>query len=182
MTREKKHEETIIDDRTFTEMYLIYFPILSRFAQKILASEDEVENIVQDVFYKVWLLRRDITMRPGFRGYLYKSTQSRCVDHLRGKENSEKAKKIVREDFRAELDTKYESMERFAWEYDFEDDRLRNINFCMEALPAKCRQIFILRIIDEKSCKEIASELNISVKTVENQMNIARKKLRKQLS
>ena len=76
---------------------------------------------------------------------------------------------------------KLASLELFDQSILLEQDIERIITKAIDSLPEKCREIFIKSKIEGKKQKEIAAELNVSLKTVENQMNIAYKKIRAEL-
>lgn len=181
MSTENKHNEMVIDHHAFQEIYGRYYPILLDFAQKQNVSKEDAENITQDVFLTVWELRRDTKIQTSLSGYLYTLTKYHCIDLRRRKYQSEKGNAIIQKKFEAEMKMMNETLEIFTAEFVFEDDRIRSIMCCINSLPEKCRQIFILHNIEGKSYKEIALELHISVKTVENQITIALRKLREKL-
>ena len=79
------------------------------------------------------------------------------------------------------LRMKYESLEAFDEGFFSDDDIEEIINKAVESLPEKCREIFIKSKIEGKKQKEIAKELNLSINTIETQMEIAYKKLRIEL-
>ena len=89
--------------------------------------------------------------------------------------------KAVQEEYQITLRMKLDSLEIFDQSILSEQDIEQLISEAIDSLPEKCREIFIKSKIEGKKQKEIADELNVSIKTVENQMNIAYKKIKVRL-
>lgn len=135
------------------------------------------EDLVQDVFLRVWQKRTFLFLREGIKTYLFRSVQHACLDYLKHQE--------VKGDYVNVIMTKLK-IEEIYYNDDpqslfSEDDRLINIYKQMEKLPDKCREIFIMSYLDEKKTPEIAALLNISSRTVEAQLYKALKMLRNSL-
>lgn len=135
------------------------------------------EDLVQDVFLKIWQKRTFLFLRDGIKTYLYRSVQHACLDYLKHQE--------VEGDYVNVITTKLK-IEEIYYNDDpqslfSEDDRLLNIYRQMEKLPDKCREIFIMSYLEEKKTHEIATLLNISSRTVEAQLYKALKMLRNSL-
>ena len=177
----KKSDYTYIDERNFEEIYMDYFPRLLRFAREYVGSDEDAENINQDVFMTLWERRNDLKIHISMISYLFLLTKNRCIDHLRRKIHTEKGKKEIQKRYDMEMQMKLYSLEALDQGLIFDTDIERIITNAIDSLPAKCREIFIRNKIDEKKYKEIAEELKISINTVENQMSIALRKLREQL-
>lgn len=162
----------IIDERTFNEAYNDYFEIICRFLNYYTRDYQAIEEVVQDVFVTLWeeYEGKDIQY---IKTFLYNSARNRMLNYLRDEENHtvllEKWARIELEKGRA---------------VDCVDRELfyQLLQAAVEALPEKCREIFILSREEQLSYKEIAEIKNISVKTVENQMGIALKKIREYLT
>lgn len=87
----------------------------------------------------------------------------------------------IQEEYQVTLKVKLASLELFDQSLLSEQDIEKIVSEVINSLPEKCREIFIKSKIEGKKQKDIASEMNISLKTVENQMNIAYKKLKSEL-
>ena len=177
----KRDNYTFIDHRAFEEIYLKYFPRLLRFAREYVLLKEDAENITQDVFLTLWERRDDPAILINLTGYLFTLAKNRCIDHLRRKANAEKGKKIMQNTYEQELQIKLNSLEALDQTFIYDNDLEQIIARAIDALPEKCRKIFIRNKIDGKKYREIAEELKISVNTVENQMSIALRKLREDL-
>ena len=139
---------------SFSELYLIYYPKLVRFAKEFVMSEEDAENITQDVFTDLWEKRESMN-------------HIECLNF----KNCEKQM------------FELQSLDRFDV-YDIsERNQMENlIRDAINSLPKRCRDIFLLSRMEGLKYREISERLGISVNTVECQMGIALKKLRAKLN
>ena len=173
----KKQSENI----DFEKVYVAHFSKMKRFAKEYVLSEDEAENIVQDVFLELWEKRAVLSMPVNLMAFLFTATKNRCIDHLRHRTLVRETANKLLEEQQLILKMKFDSLEAFNQDFLTENDIEDILNKAIDVLPEKCRQIFIKSRIEGKKQKEIAAELDISVNTVETQMGIAYKKLREEL-
>lgn len=164
----------------FEKLYLHYFPKLKRFAKEYVINEGDAENIAQDVFVELWEQRGNMPVYTNLLAYLFTSVKNRCLNFLRHKTVVKETSDILQNEYMFTLQMNLNSLEAFNIEYS-EADIDRRLRSALDALPPKCRKIFLLNKIEGKKQKEIAAELNISIHTVETQMGIAYKKLRVEL-
>ncbi|MFN8254582.1 MAG: RNA polymerase sigma-70 factor [Bacteroidales bacterium] len=154
----------------FDELFRKYYRSLVLFALKITKNVEDAEEVVQDLFVILWEKRHHLEPIVSLKAYLYKSVFNNSV-HLykksikQGKTNLTEAT-VIEENF----DNLLEQTE-------LEERIIQSI----EQLPAECRKIFKMSRFDELKNREIAEQLNISVKTVETQMTRALRYLRKHL-
>ena len=139
------------------------------FAVKILVDEDDAREVVHKVFISLWEKREAIDLSISLKSYLFTSVHNRSLNVIRDRKkfSSEEVPEIAVE---WDVSNQIESME-------LEE----KINEAIKSLPEKCRQIFELSRFDGLKYSEIALQLGISVKTVENQMSKALKILRDKL-
>ncbi|UXX79224.1 RNA polymerase sigma-70 factor [Reichenbachiella carrageenanivorans] len=156
---------------TFEKVFKTYYQQLAAFAYQYVACHDTAEEIVQEVFANVWSKSDQIEIRTAVKSYLYGAVRNACLNHI-------KHKKVVRQH------EVYEGRKPEGYESNFlELDELQGeIDAALDQLPDKCRQIFEMSRFEEKKYKEIAEELGLSIKTVENQMGRALKVMRAALS
>ena len=150
----------------FEVVYKQYFSSLVGFAFQYVESSEIAEDVVQDVFGKVWNQSGELDIRTNIKSYLFGAVRNACLNHLR----HEKVKQVhVDESSGDEMD-----------QIDFlEMDELQElIQHTLDQLPEKRRQVFELSRFEGKKYQEIAEELDISVKTVETQMSRALRALR----
>lgn len=156
---------------TFEKVFKTYYQQLAAFAYQYVECHDTAEEIVQEVFTNVWSKSEQIEIRTAVKSYLYGAVRNACLNHI-------KHKKVVRQH------EAYEGQKSDGYESNFlELDELQlEIDAALDQLPDKCRQIFEMSRFEEKKYKEIAEELGLSIKTVENQMGRALKVMRTALS
>ncbi len=161
------------DYQAYEQLFLISYTPLRNFCKKIVHINEVAEELVSEVFFKIWNNRKAIIITSSPRSYLYASVHNISLDHLR------KEKKYV-------LTTLDKAM---AIPGDFLDpqkgceyDELKaRIEIAVARLPRQCKQIFQLSREQGLRYHEIAEKLQLSVKTIETQMGRALKSLRKSL-
>ncbi|MBU0765025.1 MAG: RNA polymerase sigma-70 factor [Bacteroidetes bacterium] len=161
------------DEQAFDAVFRKYYPLLCLFARKYTTNNDIAEDIVQDVFAMIWERRSLINPEASLSSFLYKTVQNRCIDHLRHRK--------ITEGFAAE---KIRITENFTQESGhIEKAELREkILDAVSQLPPECMRIFKMSRFFDMKYREIAENLGISVKTVENQMGKALRILRERLN
>ena len=162
----------------FEYIYIYYFPKMKRFAREYVLSDEDAENIVQDVFLELWEKKEILSLQLNVIAYLFTAIRNRCINFLRRSMIAKNAENKLQEEYKLTLQMKYYSLEAFNQEIFQEKDVEQILSKAIDTLPEKCREIFILSKIKGKKQKDIATELNISVNTVETQIRIAYKKLR----
>jgi RNA polymerase sigma-70 factor (ECF subfamily) len=165
----------------FESVYCAYFSKMKHFAKVYVLSEEEAENMVQDVFFELWEKREVLSMPVNLIAYLFTSLKNKCLNYLRHQLITRETADHIREEHRLAMQMSFNSLEVF------EQDLLSGQNIetlltrALDSLPERCREIFILSKFEGKKQKEIATMLNISTNTVETQMSIAYRKLRIEL-
>ena len=148
-----------------------YYNHLVGTAINILKDQNKSEDIVQDVFAKIWENNSLIDPGNNIGGYLKRSVINRCLNFIRDN------KRIVT----PELPYDEPSRDHDAVDKLQGQDLSEIIQLALGKLPERCRLIFTLKRFDGMSLNEIAEQLDISPKTVENQMTKALKHLKKAL-
>jgi len=158
-----------MDSSSFEELFRSYFTPLMLFARKILVDEDDAREVVHKVFIALWEKRDKLDLNTSLKSYLFTSVHNRSLNLLRDRKKfSDEELPEVAGNW--DVSTQIEAMEL--------EEKIRET---IQSLPDKCRQIFELNRFEGLKYSEIAQELNISVKTVENQMSKALKILREKL-
>lgn len=165
----------------FENFYITWYSRVKHFARDYVLSEEEAENITQDVFLDFYQKRDSLDFHINIVAYLFTSVKNRCIDYLRRKLLEQEAVSKMQEEFDLSFRMKFDSLEAFNVDGLSEDTVKDIIEKALGALPERCREIFILSKLEGKKQKEIAEELNISIKTIESQMTIAYKKLKDEL-
>lgn len=160
--------------------YTAFDGLFNRYAKSIFAfvfsiSKDRfaAEEVTQTIFVKIWEKRMQIDEHFSFKAFLFRITYNETISYLR----KEKAEKKKIESFTSSKS--YLSSEtEYLVEFRNQESHARDI---IDSLPERRRQIFKLSREQGLTNKEIAAQMQISVKTVENQMNSALKELREKL-
>ena len=161
----------------FKTLYKSYYSKLMRFARYYTLCEEDAENIVQDVFVLLWEKKAATENKVLLASYLFTMVKNRCLDYLKHKSVVEEYKLYIEENHYHEVRFKIGSLQGVDTDV-LDDDALRAlIANAMDTLPPRCREIFIKGKLEGMKYKEIAKDMEISEKTVENQMQIAMKKL-----
>ena len=165
----------------FSEIYTKHYSRLMRFATNFVVYEEDAENIIQDVFVNLWERKDSLSHIENINAYMFKLVKNRCLDHLKHKVSQEKYISNTQTVYKQELDLKLQSLENFDVDIASEEKMEKIIVDSINTLPGKCREIFLLSRYDGLKYKEISEHLDLSVNTVETQMSIALRKLRKKL-
>ena len=165
----------------FEDVYLSYFSKMKYFAKEYVISEEDAENIVQDVFVELWENKEMLNMHMNLIAYLFTIIKNKCLNHLRHKLVVQETANKLQEEYTISLRMNLDSLEVFDNNLFSDHDIEKIISRALDALPEKCRAIFIMSKIEGKKHNEIAQELNISINTVGSQIGIAYKKLRTEL-
>jgi len=150
-----------------------HYQPLCNYAYTFVQDRDEAEEIVQSAFLSVWEKRESLEIRTSLKSYLYTMVRNACLNVI-------KHKKIKQKHVNEELaiaDRSHESVSQRVYSSELE----QRIQVSMEKLPEQCRLVFKLSRFEELKYAEIADQLNISVKTVENQIGKALKIMREEL-
>lgn len=165
----------------FEGFYIKWYSRVKSFAREYVLLEEEAENIVQDVFLEFYQKKDLLDFHVNIVAYLFTSVKNKCIDYLRRKLLEQEAVSKIQDEFNLSFRMKFESLEAFDLD-DFSEDYVKEmIERALAVLLDRCREIFVLSKIEGKKQKEIAEELNVSVKTIESQITIAYKKLREEL-
>ena len=164
-------------EEAFVYVFRMYYSPLLNYAGRILKDVEAANDVVQECFCRLYERRRELRKELQVRPYLYKSVYNACMDAI-------KHQKVESNYINQELLDFYFSkvVETPEAEQALLDDDLKGaIQDAINKLPERCREIFVLSKVDGLSNKQIAEQLNISMKTVEAQMTTAFVRLRKEL-
>lgn len=161
------------DDQEFEKLFKANFNALHAYAFSILKDEDLAEEIVQGMFLKFWERRHHLNIQS-IKAYLYKSVYNDSLNHLKHEKTKHKYHVFTKNSMNSENEDASSRMQLSELQH--------QIGKAMAQLPQQCRTIFQLSRFEELKYREIADQLGISVKTVENQMGKALKILRYQLA
>ncbi len=158
------------DQHAYAQLYLAYMPYLLRFARSIIKNNELAEEVVSDVFIKVWQNRAELGRIDNLKLYLYVSAKNTALNYL----SRHFRKDIISlEEMSLNISMGTYNPEQLL----ITSEAVKKINQEIQKLPPRCRLIFKLVKEDRLRYNEIAKLLNISVKTIDNQMAIALKKI-----
>lgn len=158
----------------YTTLFDRYQPLIFVYACKITRDEEEASDIVQDVFLSLWERRATIEVTESILAYLYQSVKFKFFNLL--------DKKKVRHDYATSM-RQFMNHHAPTTDNDIrEREMLRILEKQIELLPAKLKQIYLMSRKENLDNAEIAQQLNISEKTVNNQLSIAVKILRTKIA
>ena len=130
---------------SFSELYLMYYPKLVRFAKEFVVLEEDAENITQDVFTDLWERRDAIDHIENVNAYLFRLVRNRCLDYLKHKVFEQKYAENVQASFEIELNLKLQSLDRFdVSDISEGNETERLVRDAINSLPKRCRDIFLL--------------------------------------
>jgi RNA polymerase sigma-70 factor, ECF subfamily len=172
---EKQVLETIQsgNESAFEMIFRAYYQPLCRYAYSFLEDKEESEEVVQSAFITIWEKRKSLDIQISLKSYLYRMVRNACLNVI-------KHEKIKQQHVAHELavtEPTYESVSQKVYASELEV----KITEAMKVLPEQCRLVFQLSRFEELKYQEIADQLQISVKTVENHMGKALKIMREQL-
>ncbi len=163
-----------VDNKSFEASFKSHYSELCRFAYKYVSEETGAEELVQEVFINLWQNRDTLQIHSSYEQYLYASVRNRCLNFAKRRAFLRKTHDTIQQNSPVEHDSLTE------WLHYRELDAV--IKQSIAALPDRCRQIFHLSRNEGFTYSEIAKQMKISEKTVENQISIALKKLRENLA
>lgn len=156
--------------RQFQGIFQQHYNALCNYAYTFLKDLSSSEDVVQEIFISIWEKRKDLISSKTIRYYLFTAVRNNCITLS----NQYKKNRVVELDRLDGAAVQTLPGEDDVWETDFKKE-LKN---AMNHLPPKCREVFVLSRLSKQSYKEISETMDISVKTVENQMGKALKILR----
>jgi len=168
------------DESSFKVIFNFYYPRLFHFIHEYIPNDDFAENMVQDTFLILWNKRSDLKENTNITGWLYTVARNNCLKKLRD-DKSRTALSFSGRLTELELEMNMEALSVL----DTSDLTFAEIERIIEStlvgLTPQCRRIFELSRFENKKNKEIAGELDISLKAVEGQMTKALKIFKKAL-
>jgi len=154
-------------------LFKTYYQPLCHYAYSFLQDKEDAEEIVQSTFLLVWEKRETLEIRTSVKPYLYAMVRNACLNVIK----HEKIRQRYAGEEVAIGERSHDSVTHTVVSNELE----YKIKEALEALPEQCRMVFKLSRFEELKYSEIAAQLNISVKTVENHMGKALKIMREQL-
>ncbi len=156
------------DEEAFNFIFNNYYEGLVLFALDFINDRDQAEEIVQGVFVKIWENHKTLDIKISIKSYLLKAVQNRCYDYIKHHKIKIKFEELfLQKTIKDEITNDY-----------FSSNLIRRIDIAIDNLPEKTGHIFRMSRFENMKYKEIAEQLNISIKTVEANIGRALQQLR----
>ena len=156
------------DKEVFRYLYECYFTKMMLFAESYLYDEEEAKDLVQDLFYYIWDHAATLQVNGSLKSYLFVALRNRCLNVLRDRK--------IRD---LHHDKLFEAQFFSGTEDVVIDEEVQvRLRAALDSLPERCREIFLLKVVEGKRNKEIAEQLNLAEATVKTQVQRAYKVLR----
>lgn len=163
---------TLSIEHHFESMFKTHFLGLYAYACTILRDEAAAEEIVQQLFVRLWERRERIQIDRSMQSYLYRSVYNESMNQLKQRELRRRHEMYTL----AQGEPEYTDTDSVSYR-----ELQHRLNEALNQLPEQCRTIFQLSRFEDLKYREIAERLNLSVKTVENQMGKALRMMRSEL-
>jgi len=155
------------------KIFRTHHKMLCKVAYAIVKDKSAAEDIVQDVFFTIWKKREELMIDSNLKGYLYRAVSNSCLNYL---QSYHKRNVKSYEEFHEQ------ALGSLSIHDTMDYDRLSAaIERAIDNLPPRCKVIFVMSRMEGLKHQQIADAMEVSIKTVENQMGIALSKLREEL-
>lgn len=158
--------------KAYAHLFNSYYTPLCNYVYSYTKNTKQAEDIVQDSLLKIWENRHKIKPQHSVKNYLYKIAYNQFIDNDR---KNKKHLNYIDEVKRKSLNNLIEKDD------DFLENKKAIILFEVQKLPPKCKEVFLLNKQNGLKYKEIAEELDISIRTVENHISKALKIIRNKI-
>jgi RNA polymerase sigma-70 factor (ECF subfamily) len=162
------------DGVAFDRVYLSHYPALYSYAFTMLADKQLAEEMVHQVFLKILERKAPISIHTSIKAYLYRAVNNECLNYIKHQKVKQNHQSYTMNSMNHQTETPANKLQFRELEH--------RLHKAINELPLQCRIVFQMSRFEELKYAEIATELGIAVKTVENQMGKALKRLRIQLA
>jgi len=161
--------------RFVDELYRREMPPLRQYVRRVLRGSADADDIVQEAFVRLWRAL-DVSEIHNPRAVLFKTARNLALNHIRNDRvrNSDAARAGADDSLNREIKTAEEEI--------IASEEAAACRVLMDALPLRCREAFVLRVVDELSYKEMAKEMHLSVSTIEKHIGKGKQLCRAKLA
>lgn len=149
------------DSYSFEQIFRKFYPSLCFFAQHFVGNHDDAEDVIEELFVKLWKKHPQFETEQHLKAFLYRSAKNACLDFIKLSERSGARNTLF-------ADERGYSEEGYLNEI-IRAEIIAEVFHAIESLPPQCNKIIAMSYVDGKTNQEIADELNLSVQTVKNQ-------------
>ncbi len=160
----------------FEIYYLRYHQAVFKNIRKLIADQQESEDILQEVFITLWQKKHQLTIEHSIAGWLFSTSYFKSLEQLKKRVRSN-----IQELTKAHAELHFESFENINIEFDY-TEKVKKLSLAIEQLPPQKKIAFTLSKLEGKSYEEVATTLNISVDTAREYVKAASKLLRQSIS
>jgi RNA polymerase sigma-70 factor, ECF subfamily len=143
----------------FNRLFFKYYSSLCSYVDTIITDSSGAEDIVQNLFIKLWSDRKKILINKDINSYLFRAAKNSAMNYLRAERNRKKAINNL-EIINVQQEKEESNQEEF----------LQKLEECINQLPERSKEVLLMHRFEELRQKEIAERLNISIKTIKNQL------------
>lgn len=161
------------DKKAYEHVFNTYYQPLCNYACSMLKDIDEAEEVVQNAFFNIWSKREALQISTSIKSYVYRAVHNDCLNKIK----HGKVRAMYAEDYKSTMGGGYTDSAQVLHAKELG----KQINEAIASLPEQCGIVFKLSRFENLKYSEIAEQLDISVKTVENHMGKALKLMREQL-
>ena len=162
------------DKGEFESLFRSSYVSLVRYAKTLIKDHDYAEEIVQDLFFRLWQDKGRLNIESTLNGYLFRAVHNKCLHQI-------EHNRVVERHVEEMLNRQTENQESPSDILNYKELQ-EKIARILERLPEKCGKIFTMSRFEGLKYTEIAEKLSVSVKTVEANMGRALKEFRKELA
>jgi RNA polymerase sigma-70 factor (ECF subfamily) len=164
------------DAEAFRQLFHFFYPRLERFARTKLQGDWDIEDALSDFFLMLWSKREKLLEANNPQGYIFIAARNHFFNCMRKQQRQPVVVNFA--ELNEDLPCHLSSPEGLFCRHELGEQ----LSLAVESLPPQCQRIFRLVRIEGLSYKQAAAELNISIKNVESQLCIARRKLQDRLT
>tara|TARA_B100001115_G_scaffold181709_1_gene176484 strand:- start:2710 stop:3273 length:564 start_codon:yes stop_codon:yes gene_type:complete len=157
------------DEAAFELLFKLYYSPLCRYVQNMVSDHMQAQELVSDLFLKVWTKRADIHIHSTVRGYFYLAARNMAINQLKQKKQESLSLQ--------EANLQLEAIQENPLEILISEEVIQEWESRINQLPAQRQKIFRMNKLEGKRHEEIAEELSLSVKTVRNHVQLALRSL-----
>lgn len=161
------------DEQAMDKIFRAYYTFICRAVYRVVPDSVLTEDIAQEVLLEIWRKRHSLNIKSSLKAYLRRSAINKALNYIR-----DNKVKLEDEEKMPVLESKMSGAQQQLEANDLQ----ALINKTIDELPERCRMVFVLSRFEDMTYREIGEHMNISIKTVENQMSKALKYLTASLS
>lgn len=166
-----------MNDKEFSVLFKKYYTQLCTFSYKYVRNTQDAEDIVEDVFCRLYEKKDEIFIKDSLRSFLYRCAANKSLDYLKSATNKQEILENCLNASSLDFFVNQMIINRSEKEYDY-NLLVETVNATVDSLPQQTRCVFRMSRDENLTNKQIAEKLNISVKTVEKHMTRALSTLR----